>query len=98
MSRSRSIEVKLFATLRTKLGVASVTLAPDSVMTVREMIRELERSTGGAFYHDLVEKEGDSLRTGTVILLDGTNIHHLQGLDTPVEAAQVAIFPPAGGG
>lgn len=98
MPDTRSIEVKLFATLRTKLGVASVTLTPDSTITVRDMIRLLEQSTGGEFYHDLVETDDATLRSGTIILLDGTNVHHLQGLETPVDSAQVAVFPPAGGG
>ncbi len=98
MSGTRSIEVKLFATLRMKLGVASVTLTPEADVTVRDMIRMLEQSTGAEFYHDLVDTNGDVLRSGTIILLDGTNIHHMQGLDTPVNASQVAVFPPAGGG
>ena len=98
MSGTRTIEVKLFATLRIKLGVASVTLTPDSAITVRDMIGMLEQSVGTELYHELVETDGDVLRSGTIILLDGTNIHHLQGLDTPVEASHVAVFPPAGGG
>ncbi|TVQ95432.1 MAG: MoaD/ThiS family protein, partial [Spirochaetaceae bacterium] len=84
MPNTRSIEVKLFATLRMRLGVASVTLTPEADFTVRDMIRMLEQSTGAEFYQDLVDPNGDVLRSGTIILLDGTNIHHMQGLDTPV--------------
>jgi len=33
-----------------------------------------------------------------MILVGGKNIHHLDGLDTVVNEADVAIFPPSGGG
>lgn len=92
-----TITVKLFATLRVDLGVASVSLEVDRPPTVAELIHMVGKEVGRDIGEWLVDEEGAMLM-GTMILLEGHNILHMDGLDTRVEAAQVAIFPPAGGG
>ncbi|MFW6215130.1 MAG: MoaD/ThiS family protein [Alkalispirochaetaceae bacterium] len=91
------IEVKLFATLRLKLGRGSVTVETEDQPTVAQLIELVGQEVGRNVREFLLTDEGD-LQIGTMILLDGTNIHHLQGLDTPVTQSEVSIFPPAGGG
>ena len=92
-----TIEVKLFATLRMSLGVASVSIETTQPPTVSELITLVGEKLGEDISDFLLEPEGE-LRMGTMILLEGHNIHHMEGLDTRVTVAQVAIFPPAGGG
>jgi sulfur-carrier protein len=92
-----TIEVKLFATLRMHLGVASVSLEVDSSPTVEQLI-EMVSAEVGEDIHDWLLEADESLRMGTMILLDGHNIIHINGLETKVDTTQVAIFPPAGGG
>lgn len=91
------IDVYLFATLRLKLGRGSVTIESEEPLTVRQLIEEVGRQTGLDIAPYLLTEDGD-LQVGTMILLGGRNIHHLQGLATLVESPDVSIFPPAGGG
>lgn len=91
------ISVNLFATLRLKLGRGSVSIETEENLTVMELIDEVGRQTDLDIRPYLLTDEGE-LQVGTMILLDGKNIHHLEGLDTPVETPNVSIFPPAGGG
>lgn len=91
------IEVKLFATLRLKLGRGAVTVETEGHPTVAELIELVGREVGEDVRHFLLTEEGE-LQIGTMILLGGTNIHHLEGVRTPVTTTEVAIFPPAGGG
>ena len=90
-------EVKLFATLRLKLGRGALTIESSAPLTVRELIREVSRRTESEVAPYLLNDDG-SLQTGTMILVDGKNIHHLDGLETVVRSQEVSIFPPAGGG
>lgn len=91
------IEVKIFATLRLALGRGYVALDVDQPPTVDELIALVSEAVDSDIRPWLVE-EDDTIRVGTMILLDGFNILHMQGLDTVVETAHVSIFPPAGGG
>ncbi|NJF26069.1 MoaD/ThiS family protein [Thermococcus sp. Bubb.Bath] len=80
--------VKLFATLIEFTGKRKLEIS--GPRTVRELLDELEKTFPG------FKKE---LEQGYIILVNGKNIEHLQGLDTPLnEDGTVSIFPPAGGG
>lgn len=91
------IDVKLFATLRLKLGRGALSIESERPLTVRELIDEVGRQTRTDIAPYLLTKEGE-LQVGTMILLAGKNIHHLDGLETTVDSGEVSIFPPAGGG
>ncbi|MFO8043098.1 MAG: MoaD/ThiS family protein [Alkalispirochaeta sp.] len=91
------IEVKLFATLRLALGRGSVTLDFEAPPRVSDLIDAVSREVGEDIRPWLMSEDGNTLM-GTMILLGGKNIHHLEGLDTPVTVDTVSIFPPAGGG
>jgi len=52
----------------------------------------------GKAFKDLLLRDG-SLIVGVMVLVNGTHIAHLQGLDTPLsEDSTVDIFPPVAGG
>ncbi|AMQ19448.1 ubiquitin-like small modifier protein 1 [Thermococcus peptonophilus] len=80
--------VKLFATLIEFTGKRKLEISGPK--TVGELLDELDRMFPG------FKKE---LEQGHIILVNGKNIEHLQGLDTPLrEDDTISIFPPAGGG
>jgi len=82
------VKVKVFATLIDLVGKR--TLEVNGTNTVKELLDELD----GRFPGFKKELEG-----GYIILVNGKNIEHLQGLETPIEESDtVSIFPPAGGG
>ncbi|HJN92053.1 MAG TPA: ubiquitin-like small modifier protein 1 [Dehalococcoidia bacterium] len=99
------MEVKVYATLRPIVGGRSVTLEPgDSVpasdcaiTTIRDVLHQLI----GRF-PDLAERLLDdegAVRPYVAVMVDGRDIRHTGGLDTPVPPdSQLDIFPPVAGG
>lgn len=82
------VKVKVFAILIDLVG--KKILEVEDVKTVEELLDELDSRFPG------FKKE---LEDGYLILVNGKNIEHLQGLETPIEERDtVSIFPPAGGG
>ena len=80
--------VKLFATLIEFTGKRKLEISGPK--TVGGLLNELDRMFPG------FKKE---LEQGYIILVNGKNIEHLKGLDTPLsDGDTVSIFPPAGGG
>lgn len=91
------IEVKIFATLRLALGRGTVSLEFDEPPTVGELVAAVSEEVGEDISPWLVSENGEILM-GTMILLEGKNILHLNGMETLVTVDSVSIFPPAGGG
>jgi sulfur-carrier protein len=90
------ITVKFFTTLRIHLGIEELTCS--RVTTVREVLEECEKIAPKPFLFKLIDTEG-KLITGAIIMVNGHNIHHLQGLQSAVsDGDMVALFPPGGGG
>ena len=81
------VKVKVFATL-IKLTGRKILEVPAG--SVEELLEKLYSTYPG------FEEE---LERGFMILINGRNIEHLQGLQTSLrEEDIVSIFPPAGGG
>jgi molybdopterin synthase sulfur carrier subunit len=65
--------------------------------TIKEIMKLLDQEFDNYFSRKLLKDE--ELKSGTIILLNGRNVRHLQGLDTLVENKdEITIFPPSGGG
>ncbi|MDA0351123.1 MAG: MoaD/ThiS family protein [Chloroflexi bacterium] len=90
------IEAKLYATLRALAGSKSVAL-------------ERQPETVGAALEELIDRfpdlrpgllaEDGAVRPFVAVMLNGRDIRHLGGLDTPIEGdATLDIFPPVAGG
>lgn len=91
------INVNLFAMLRRTTGVSSVAINTDGPITLGQLIDLACAETTPQLRDDLLE--GNSIKKGTLLLVDGRNALFLQGLETPVRAGQeIAFFPPGGGG
>ncbi|AEX85552.1 hypothetical protein XO10_05715 [Marinitoga sp. 1135] len=91
------VEIKFFATLRLHLRVASLSLDLNENTTVNELIDILVKHFNDEKVREyLIDENG--IRKGTMILINGKNILHLNGLDTKIEEGVISIFPPAGGG
>ncbi|OAQ20800.1 MoaD/ThiS family protein [Thermosulfurimonas dismutans] len=95
------VRVRIFGTLRLDLGLGEVELELPGEVPLREVLERLARVLGEKRGKVLREKlfEGQALRPGVIILKDGVNVLHLEGLSTPVRGGEsLSVFPPGGGG
>ena len=91
------MQIKVYATLRLKIGQAKIDVQAGPGDTVRDAVHELlERHP--VLGSDVVGDDEDLVRH-VHIFLNGRNIRLLDGLDTVIQEGQkLDIFPPVGGG
>jgi len=90
------VTVKYFATIRSLAGEPErrVDSRPGDL---RELLTQLAERYGRLFRRTVFD--GDALYGEIIILVNGRNVRHLQGLDTPLgEDDEVSIFPMIAGG
>lgn len=91
------MEIRLYATLRETVGAKAVGLETTGAQTVGDVLRALV-----AVYPRLAPSiwQSDGTLVGhVVVVLDGRDVRHLNGVDTPLgDAKHLHIFPPVGGG
>ena len=91
------INVKLFATLRLKLGVAELEIVTDSSVTIMQLLELVSQQLKADIIPELI-KDGE-IMVGTILLINGKNVLHADKLETLIkENCEVSIFPPSGGG
>lgn len=91
------VTVGFYSLLRMKMGIDEVELPWHQGDTVVDILKKADAAASAQVLHRLVDDA--TMRAGTIILLNRSNIHHLQGLQTPVADGDVlALFPPAAGG
>lgn len=89
------LELRFFATFREAVGTKTITREYDAT-TVGDVLVALESEFDGL--------TGQILDDGAVqpqvnVLLDGRDVTHEQGIDTPIEPDDtLSIFPPVAGG
>ncbi len=91
------MEIRLYATLRQIVGAKTVTVETQRGQTVGDALRALTKQhpkLTPSIWHD------DGTLAGHVaVMLEGRDIRHLNGVNTPVgEAQHLDVFPPVGGG
>jgi molybdopterin synthase sulfur carrier subunit len=95
------ITVKFFTTLRIHLGIGEMQCgrpADNGLLRIRDLLESCEHRSPRPFLFKLIDTNGEIV-PGAIIMVNGHNIHHLQGLETKVsEGDQIALFPPGGGG
>ncbi len=91
------MKVKLYATLRKAAQRKEVEI-PLSETTARGLLKRLI-DLYDAEFEGLLTNEGRELAKGVIFLVNGRNILHLQGLETPLkEEDAIELFPPVAGG
>jgi len=88
--------VSYFATIRTYTGETARRLE-SAPSTLRSLLAQLAERYGTSFRRAVFS--GDQLSGEIIILVNGRNVVHLKGLDTPLKASdEVSIFPMVAGG
>lgn len=91
------MQVKVYATLRLKIGRATIDVSAGPGDTVRDALREVLEQYPVLGPH-LMSDEGE-LVDHVHVFLNGRNVRLLDGLDTVIQEGQkLDIFPPVGGG
>ncbi len=91
------MDVRVYATLRPIVGgpLASVPLPAGA--TFRQLIAAM-LAQWPDLSREFLDKQGE-LRGNVHIFLNGRDVRYLDGLDMPIpDGADIAIFPPVGGG
>ena len=90
------IKIKFYSLLRMFLEQNEIEIDADNI-SIRDAIIKIAELTDKNLLPELIEN--DKLISGTIILLNGRNIFHLNKLDTVVnDGDNIDIFPPGGGG
>lgn len=91
------INVNFYTTLRLYLKRKELSLNEKEI-SVRALLEKCQAKTPKKFMQKLIDENGE-MKQGTIILINGQNVHHLDKLDTIVkDGDKVALFPPGGGG
>jgi molybdopterin synthase sulfur carrier subunit len=91
------LKIKFFSLIKFDLKKDEVDYQLSESKSVKEIMKLLDQEFDNYFSRKLLEN--GELKSGTIVLLNGRNIRHLQGLDTLVENKdEITIFPPSGGG
>ncbi|NQT65573.1 MAG: MoaD family protein [FCB group bacterium] len=90
------IKIKFYSLLRMFLKQNEVEINADNI-SVLNLLQKVAEKTNKDLLPELIES--GKLIPGTIILLNGRNIYHLEKLDTIVSSGdKIDIFPPGGGG
>ena len=98
IKRNKMVKVHFFTLLRLYIKKQFVQLEWQQGDNVLSVLRKAEKKTKKEFLFKLLDEE-NQLKTGTIILLNGKNIFHLEKLRTSIkDNDELALFPPGGGG
>ena len=91
------MEVRLYATLRQKIGQTKIDIKAGPGNTVRDALKEV-LELYPILAPDVLTEEGE-LVDHVQVFLNGRNVRLIQSLETTIEEDQrLNIFPPIGGG
>jgi molybdopterin synthase sulfur carrier subunit len=91
------LKINLYATLRDKVGQKEIDLPFSTNQTVGDILHVLVKRNP-ELNEDIWNADG-SLAGHVVVILDGRDIRHLDGVNTPLsEGDWLDVFPPVGGG
>jgi len=92
------VQVQFFSLLRMLLKQDRLDLSAVEGETIAQLLERVQQQLPTPFLHKLLAEDG-GMHAGTIILVNRHNIHHLNGLQTPVKNGDVvAMFPPGAGG
>jgi molybdopterin synthase sulfur carrier subunit len=92
------VQVQFFSLLRLLLKQEKLDLPAVTGENISQLLMRVQQQMPTPFVQKLLDEDG-SMLAGTIILVNRHNIHHLEGLQTPVNDNDViAMFPPGAGG
>lgn len=92
------LRVRFFTLLQLLLNKKELELSFIPGETVGELLCRVQNEIETPFIHKLLEESGE-MKTGTIIMINGRHIFHLDKLNTLLsEGDEIALFPPGGGG
>ena len=92
------IKVKFFTLLRLALGLEEVSIEAERI-DVKSLLIEVCKKIGNEIILKKLLDEDGNMQTGTIILINGHDIIHMDKLDTIIESNDsVSLFTPGGGG
>lgn len=90
------MDIRYFATFRDLTGEMSYRM-DESPSTVRELLLILSVRYGAGFRRAVLD--GDELSPVLILLVNGRNVHHTGGLETPLHPDdRISVFPMVAGG
>lgn len=91
-----NMRVKFFATYRKISGCMECNMPAPS--TLHELLYQVSDKWPG-LRDKLLSPDGQNIGADAIVLVDGRDVRHLQGIDTPLsEESSVALFPRVAGG
>ena len=93
------IRVKFFTLFRLEFGLSELNLKINKdKITLKDLLKIIDDKTKKDVSKKLLLNE-KILKTSAIILINGKNIFHLNGLDTEIkDGDEISLFPPGGGG
>lgn len=91
------IKVKLYSLFRLNLKTSEVNYEFEKNIKVKDLIDRLDNDFSGYFSEKLLES--GEIKTGSIILINGKNIFHIDKLNSKIQHGDiVTMFPPSAGG
>lgn len=93
-----ALKVKFYSLFRINLKSPGTEYELETEITIAELIKKLDQEYEGYFTQKLLDEEG-RISPGSIILVNGHNVLHLNKLETEVNNQDtVTLFPPSAGG
>jgi molybdopterin synthase sulfur carrier subunit len=94
------VRVKLFANLREAAGTPELLLSGEKVIDVLLSLTEKHPELKDLIFEKLDENDENPILCGSInVLVNGSNVRHLEGLDTDLkDSDEIGILPPVSGG
>lgn len=90
--------VKFYSLFRINLKSPGTEYELENKITIAELIKKLDQDYGDYFSQKLLKKD-KSISAGAIILINGHNVLHLDGLESEIDNHDtVTLFPPSAGG
>jgi molybdopterin synthase sulfur carrier subunit len=92
-----SVKVKFYSLFKINLKSSGKEYQIDGEITVTDLISMLDDDYDGYFSHKLLD--AGEIAPGSIILINGENVIHIDGLDSKIKDGDtITLFPPSAGG
>jgi molybdopterin synthase sulfur carrier subunit len=93
-----ALKVKFYSLFKINLKSSGTDYELEKEIDIFRLIKKLDQDFDGYFTKKLLDENG-SIAPGSIILVNGHNVIHLEGLSTKIDNDDVVtLFPPSAGG